>query len=63
MEESISEEIVLIEDRIEDSGVTQGTPQRGTDHPMTRCLDGKSVLELLTQSWLKVVILPTRRAS
>jgi hypothetical protein len=53
----------LIEDRIEDSGVTQGTPQRGTDHPMTRCLDGKSVLELLTQSWLKVVILPTRRAS
>jgi len=33
MEESISEEIVLIEDRIEDSGVTQGTPQRGTDHP------------------------------
>jgi len=63
MEESISEESFLIEDSIKDSGVTQGTLQRGTDHPMTCCLDGKSLLELLTQSCLKVAVLPKRRAS
>lgn len=63
MEESISAELSRTEDSTEGSGVMQGILQRGTDHPMTRCLEGKSVLELLTQSWLKVIVLLTRRAS
>lgn len=63
MEESIREEICLIEDSIKDPGVTQGTLRRGTDHPMTCCLDGKSLLELLTQSWRKGAVLPKRSAS
>ena len=63
MEESIREEICLIEDSIKDPGVTQGTLRWGTDHPMTCCLDGKSLLELLTQSWLKGAVLPKRSAS
>ena len=63
MKESISEKICLIEDNIEDSGVMQGTLLWGTDHPMTCCLDGKSLLELLTQSWRKGAVLPKRSAS
>lgn len=63
MEESLGAEIFLLEGSTESSGVMQGILQRGTDHPRTRCLDRQRVLELLTQSWLKVVVLPTRRAS
>ena len=63
MEESINEKSFLIEDNIEDPGVTQGTLLWGTDHPMTCCLDGKSLLELLTQSWRKGAVLPKRSAS
>jgi hypothetical protein len=63
MEESINEKSFLSEDNIEDSGVMRGTLRRGIDHPMIRCLDGKSLLELLTQSWLKGAVLPKRSAS
>ena len=63
MEDSINEKSFLIEDNIEDPGVTQGTLLWGTDHPMTCCLDGKILMELLTQSWRKGDALPKRSAS
>jgi hypothetical protein len=63
MEERTSEEIFLIVDSTADYGVTQSILQRITDHPMTRCMDGKSAMELLTQSWLYAVALPKRSSS
>jgi CheY-like chemotaxis protein len=47
MEESTSEEILLIEDSTEDYVVTQSILQRITDHPITRCMDGESALDYL----------------